>query len=233
VGESWNTAVDTLAINVLVTEHLLEALRLARCPARVVIPSTAYVYRAADRALRENDPVESTSPYALSKIATELAALRAAMSDGIGVVVARAFNHIGPRQAPTFFASSVGRQIALAEAGLQEPVIVVGNLEARRDFTDVRDTVRAYRALARLGAPGTIYNVCSGRAHATRDLLEGLVALSRVPIEVRTDPARFRPHDTPLLLGDPSRIRAATGWQPEIPIQQTLRDLVDYWRHHV
>jgi GDP-4-dehydro-6-deoxy-D-mannose reductase len=233
VGESWDTAFDTLSINVLATVHLLEALRLAGRPARIVIPSTAYVYRAADRALREDDPLESPSPYALSKIAAEVAARRAASCDGVGVVIARAFNHIGPRQAPTFFSSSVARQIAQAEAGQRDPVIVVGNLDARRDFTDVRDTVRAYRALARSGEAGAVYNVCSGRAHAARELLEGMVALSAMPIEVRTDPARFRPHDTPLLLGDPARLKAATGWQPEIPLRQTLGDLLDYWRHHV
>ncbi len=233
VGQSWDAAADTLAINVLATHHLVEAIRLAGLRSRVVVPSSAYVYRAEDRALREDDGLESSSPYAFSKIATEIIAARAAANDGLGVVTARAFNHTGPRQDPSFFAPGVARQVALVEAGRAEPVIKVGNLDARRDFTDVRDTVRAYRALAGRGRPGAVYNVCSGRAHRVRDVLDGLLALSRAPIEVRTDPARFRPHDTPLLLGDPGRIHAEVGWAPVIPLEQTLRDLLDYWRQAV
>jgi GDP-4-dehydro-6-deoxy-D-mannose reductase len=233
VGQSWETSADTLAINVLATDHLLEALRLAGLRSRVVIPSSAYVYRAADRALHEDDPLDSSSPYAFSKIGTELAGARAARYDGIEVVLARAFNHIGPRQDPSFFSSSVARQIAMIEAGRAEPVIVVGNLEAKRDFTDVRDTVRAYQALAKRGRPGQVYNVCSGRAYAVRELLDRMLALARGPIAVKTDPARLRAHDTPLLLGDPTRIKAETGWEPVISLQQTLQDLVDFWRHSV
>ncbi len=233
VGQSWDRSAETLAINVLATTHLLEALRLAGLHSRMVIPSSAYVYRASDRALREEDGLESSSPYAFSKIGTELAAARAARYDGIEVVVSRSFNHIGPRQDPAFFSSSVARQIALIEAGTIPPEIVVGNLEARRDLTDVRDTVRAYRDLARRGRPGAIYNVCSGSAYRMRDLLDLMLAHARRPISVRTDPARFRPHDTPMLLGDPARIRAEVGWAPVISMQQTLLDLIDYWRQSV
>jgi len=230
IGQSWKAATDTLSVNVLATHHLLEGLRGAGLRSRVVIPSSAYVYRPADRALTEADPIESTSPYAISKIATEMAAAKAAARDGIPVVIARSFNHIGPRQDPSFFASGVARQIAQIEAGRLEPVIRVGNLDGRRDFTDVRDTVRAYRALIDRGMPGTAYNVCSGIAHRVRDLLDELIALARVPVSVGTDPDRLRPNDRDLLLGDPSRIRRDTGWQPAVPLSQTLRDLLDYWR---
>jgi GDP-4-dehydro-6-deoxy-D-mannose reductase len=120
--------------------------------------------------------------------------------------------------------------VALIEAGRSEPVIRVGNLETRRDLTDVRDTVRAYRALAASGMPGVAYNVCSGHAYRMRDLLDTLVAQARVTVKVEPDPERLRPNDTPLLLGDPSRLRQATGWVPRIPFDQTLRDLLDYWR---
>ena len=233
VGQSWKKATDTLSINVMSTHHLLEGLRLAHLHSRVVVPSSAYVYRPADRALGEDDPVESTSPYAISKIATELAARKASARDGIPVVIARAFNHIGPRQDASFFASGVARQIALIELGRMEPIICVGSLDTRRDFTDVRDTVRAYRALATDGRPGCAYNVCSGQAYAVRDLLDGLVAHSRVPVEVRQDPDRFRPNDTPLLLGDHSRITRDTGWVAVEPLHQTLRDLLDHWRQQV
>ena len=230
VGQSWSAATDTLAVNVMGTHVLLEAIRLEGVPSRVVVPSSAYVYRAVDRALTEDDAVEAANPYAISKVATELAVARAARVDGLRAVVARSFNHIGPRQDPSFFASGVARQVALIEAGRLEPVILVGNLESRRDLTDVRDTVQAYRALADRGSPGTAYNVCSGRAYRMRDLLETLVARARVEVEVRTDPERLRPNDTPLLLGDPSRIKQATGWEPRVPIEQTLADLLDYWR---
>jgi GDP-4-dehydro-6-deoxy-D-mannose reductase len=233
VGQSWKTATETLSVNVLGTHHLLEGLRAEGLHSRVVVPSSAYVYRPAERALTEDDPVESTNPYAISKIATELAAARASRRDGIPVVVARSFNHIGPRQDPSFFASGVARQVALIEAGRIDPAIRVGNLESRRDITDVRDTVRAYRALAERGTPGQAYNVCSGQAHTMRDLLDGLVALARVRVSVEPDPERFRPNDTPLLLGDPSRIRRDVGWQPLIPIAQTLRAMLDYWRQAV
>jgi len=191
------------------------------------------VYRPADHALGEVDPLEPANPYAISKIATELAAQRATSHDAIPVVVARSFNHLGPRQDASFFGSAVARQIAQIEAGTLEPVILVGNLEARRDFTDVRDTVRAYVALAERGTPGRIYNVCSGRARMVRELLDGLTGLSRVAVTVRQDPDRFRPNDTPLLLGDPSRIAAEVGWTPEIPFPQTLQDLLDYWRQNI
>jgi GDP-4-dehydro-6-deoxy-D-mannose reductase len=230
VGQSWSAATDTLVVNVMGTHALLEALRLEGVPSRVVVPSSAYVYRPADRALTEDDPVEAANPYAISKVAMELAVARAARVDGIHAVVARSFNHIGPRQDPSFFASGAARQVALIEAGRLEPVIRVGNLESRRDLTDVRDTVRAYRALAERGTPGRAYNVCSGQAYRMRDLLDRLVARAHVTVTVEPDPARFRPNDTPLLLGDLSRIRTATGWEPRVPIEQTLHDLLDYWR---
>ena len=230
VGQSWSAATETLAVNVTGTTVLFDALRLEGVASRVVVPSSAYVYRPADRALTEDDPVEATNPYAISKVATEVAAVRAARVDGIQAVVARSFNHIGPRQDPSFFASGVARQVALIEAGRLEPVIHVGNLESRRDFTDVRDTVRAYRALAERGTPGLAYNVCSGRAHRMRDLLDGIVARARVTVTVRPDPGRFRPNDTPLLLGDPSRIRKATGWEARVSLEQTLHDLLVFWR---
>jgi GDP-4-dehydro-6-deoxy-D-mannose reductase len=230
VGQSWQAATDTLAVNVIGTHTLFEALRLEGLKSRVVVPSSAYVYRPASRALAEDDPIEANNPYAISKIATELAVVRAARVDGIQAVVARSFNHIGPRQDPSFFASGVARQVALIEAGRLEPVIHVGNLESRRDFTDVRDTVRAYRALAEHGVPGRAYNVCSGRAYRMRELLDGIVERARVTVTVQQDPDRLRPSDTPLLLGDPSLIRRTTGWEPRMPIEQTLHDLLEYWR---
>lgn len=231
VGDSWKTATDTLAINVLATHHLLEGIRAAGLRTRVVVPSSAYVYKPSDRLLSEDDPIQSTSPYALSKIATEQAAARAAKHDGIPVVVSRSFNHIGPRQAPTFFASAMAQQVARIERGRLDPVLKVGNLETFRDFTDVRDTVRAYKALVERGQPGGVYNVCSGQPMEMRALLDGIIALARVPVTVEVDPARFRPHDTPVIVGNPGRLKRELGWEPRVPLTRTLEDLLDYWRN--
>jgi len=229
VGLSWGDTARTLAINVRGTHHLLEGLRRTQSSARLVIPGSAMVYKAADRALTEDDPLVPRSPYALSKLAQEMEGLRA-IGDGLHVTVARAFNHMGPRQDPFFAASGFARRIADIEAGRWEPEIAVGNLDARRDLTDVRDTVRAYEAILERGQTGRPYNVCSGTAITIGNLLDRLLARARVPIRVRVDPARMRPNDVPLLLGNPSRIRTELGWQPEIPLDRTLDDLLDDWR---
>jgi GDP-4-dehydro-6-deoxy-D-mannose reductase len=146
------------------------------------------------------------------------------------VLVARAFNHAGPRQDPWFVASGFARRIADIEAGRWAPELSVGNLDARRDLTDVRDTVRAYRLIAERGVPGRPYNVCSGRAVSIRDLLDLMLARARMPIAVKVDPARYRPNDVPLVLGDPERIRQELGWTAEIPLEQTVDDVLQYWR---
>ena len=230
VGLSWGDAARTLAINVRATHNLLDGLRRAKVSAKVIIPSSAMVYAPADRALAEDDPLIPRSPYALSKLAQEMEGIRA-IGDGLGVTIARAFNHMGPRQDPHFAASGFARRIADIEAGRWEPEIAVGNLDARRDLTDVRDTIRAYRLILERGTPGRPYNVCSGRAITIRELLDRLLARARVPIRVRVDAARLRPNDVPLLLGDPTRIQTELGWEPEIPLDRTLDDLLDDWRN--
>ena len=232
VGQAWEQTEATLAINVRGTHHLLDGLCRAGAEARVLIPGSALVYRPASEALAEDDPLVPASPYGVSKLAQELLAGGTAAS-GVQITIARAFNHFGPRQDPAFSTSDFARQIASIEAGLQPPEISVGNLDARRDLTDVRDTVRAYRAIAERGEPGRAYNVCSGRAVAIREVLDILVARARVPIRVHVDPARFRPNDVPLLLGDPTRLRNELGWTPKIPMERTLDDILQYWREEV
>ena len=232
VGHAWEQTEATLAINVHGTHHLLDGLCQAGAGARVLIPGSALVYRPSSEALTEDHPLVPASPYGVSKLAQELLADHIPAS-GVQIAIARAFNHFGPRQDPAFSTSDFARQIASIEAGLQPPEISVGNLDARRDLTDVRDTVRAYRAIAERGQPRRAYNVCSGRAVAIREVLDMLVALARVPIQVRVDPARFRPNDVPLLLGDPSRLRDELGWTPTIPLEQTLNDILQYWRREV
>jgi len=228
VGRAWDSTESTFATNVRGTHHLLQALELAGTNARVLIPSSALVYASAGEALKEEHPLVPASPYGLSKLAQEMLGRRT--KGPPAVTVARAFNHFGPRQAPFFAAAGFARRIADIERGLWEPVISVGNLDARRDLTDVRDTVRAYRLILEHGQAGRPYNVCSGRAITIRDLLSLMIARARVPVAVKVDPARYRPNDIPLLVGDPGRLRDELGWTAQIPIEETVDDLLAYWR---
>jgi GDP-4-dehydro-6-deoxy-D-mannose reductase len=228
VGQSWASAVPTLAVNVRGTHFLLEALRLSNVTARVLLPSSAMVYRPVNEPLTEDHPLVPASPYGVSKLAQELLAARP--SERITVIIGRAFNHVGPRQDPSFAASGFARQLAEIELGRREPEVVVGNLDARREATDVRDTVRAYQIILERGQPGLPYNVSSGTAIAIGELLEMLVSRARAPVRIRVDGARFRPNDQPLLVGNPRRLREELGWTPEIPLAQTIEDLLDYWR---
>jgi GDP-4-dehydro-6-deoxy-D-mannose reductase len=228
VGRAWDSTTPTFAINVRGTHHILQAVERAGGGARVLVPSSALVYGSAAEALTESHPLLPASPYGLSKLAQEM--LAAKTCDTLPVLIPRPFNHFGPRQDPHFVASGFARRIADIEMGRWAPQISVGNLEARRDLTDVRDTVRAYQMILERGQPGRPYNICSGRAISIRELLDLLIARARVPLEVNVDPARYRPNDTPLLLGDPARLRDELGWTPRIPIEQTLDDLLEYWR---
>jgi GDP-4-dehydro-6-deoxy-D-mannose reductase len=229
VGRSWNATASTFAVNVRGTHHLLQALQQADLTARVMIPSSAMVYRPASEALTEEHPLVPSSPYGLSKLAQEMLGARA--SNGrVSVTIGRAFNHVGPRQDPAFAAAGFARQIAEIEAGRREPEVVVGNLDARRDTMDVRDTVRAYRAILNHGTPGRPYNISTGRAIAIGELLDMLCARARVAIRIRVDPDRFRPNDVALIVGDSSRLQRELGWAPAIPLSQTLDDLLEHWR---
>jgi GDP-4-dehydro-6-deoxy-D-mannose reductase len=230
VGDAWTNRAPTLAANVLATHHLLDAIRRTGVSCRVLIPGSAAVYRASSGPIAEDAPLEPTGPYALSKLAQEMLAARAMLDAGIDTVLVRAFNHIGPRQAPSFAASGFARQIARIEAGLAAPVLRVGNLESRRDITDVRDTVRAYAGLMRRATPGRPYNVCGGVAYSAGEILDRLLAISGVAARIEPDPSRMRPSDTPVLIGDNRRLREETGWRPEIGLDESLRDLLAWWR---
>ena len=219
-----------LSVNVLATHHLFDALHRADSRCRVVVPGSATVYTPSAAALTEESPIGPANPYAVSKLAQEALALRAVVEDGVEVVIARPFNHTGARQRASFAAPNMARQIAQIERGLTEPVIRIGNLNAQRDITDVRDVARAYVTLMERGATSAVYNVASGIARTMRSVLDALVARARVKVEIETDPALIRPSDTPVLLGDSRKLREATGWRPEIPFEQTLDDLLDYWR---
>jgi GDP-4-dehydro-6-deoxy-D-mannose reductase len=228
VGRAWEHVEAAFAVNVRATAHLVDALAETGTPARVLIPSSALVYEMANRPLAEEDPLVPAGPYGLSKLAQEM--LGRHLHGSVSVVVARAFNHVGPRQNPRFVASGFASRIADIEKGRREPAISVGNLDAQRDLTDVRDTVRAYYLIAEKGVAGRPYNVCSGRTMTIRQLLERLIARSGVKVELQPDPSRHRPKDTPMILGNPSRIHSELGWAPSIPLEQTLDDLLEYWR---
>jgi GDP-4-dehydro-6-deoxy-D-mannose reductase len=226
VAASWSDAAEPWRVNAVGTVNLLEAVRAKAPAARVLVVSTGDVYGQADDVpTPETAPYRPLSPYAASKTAAELAAeqFRRAGSD---VVVVRAFQHEGPGRDERFAVGSWAAQIARAEEAGRGTVLV-GNLSPRRDITDVRDVTRAYEALLDTSIPADTYNLASGRPVAMRDVLETLVSLARCAIEVEADPSRFRASEVTVVSGDPSKLQAATGWAPEIPLEQTLSDTLD------
>lgn len=225
VGRSWQEPAEFLRVNAGGTLSVLEAARRCATPPRVVVVSSAEVYgtvRPEQLPLTEQAPVRPVSPYAASKAAAEVLALQANLGHGTPVVVARPFNHIGPGQDPAFMVPGLATRILAARRNGTR-TIGVGNLEPRRDLTDVRDIVRAYRLLATAGQPGATYNVCSGRDLAVGEVLDRLLALTGAEVTAEADPALVRAVEVPVLRGDPSMLRAATGWAPAIPLDDTLR----------
>jgi GDP-4-dehydro-6-deoxy-D-mannose reductase len=230
VGASFHNTVEPLRNNVLTTHYLLDAVRRADVNCRVVITGSATVYAPSSTPLREDDDVCPASPYGLSKLAQEMVGLDTLADDGLEVIVTRSFNHTGPRQSASFVAPGFAQQIARIEGGVVPPVIQVGNIETVRDLTDVRDTVRAYALLMERGTPGTVYNVASGVRRSIRNVLYALTSRSQVPVEIVVDETRLRPQDTPAVVGDSSRLRHATGWEPSISFDRMIDDLLAYWR---
>jgi GDP-4-dehydro-6-deoxy-D-mannose reductase len=236
VHHSWLDPGATLRTNVMGLVHLVDALRGEGLAPRLLVVGSADEYGIVADAgvpVAEDAPLRPVSPYAVSKVAQGLLAIEYGRSGGPEVVRTRTFPHTGPGRGEAFAESSFARQIVEVEAGLRKPVLAVGNLEAVRDFTDVRDVVRAYWALLERGTPGAVYNVCSGRGVCVGDVLRRLIALAGVQVEIKPDPGRFRPSDIPVLVGDPARLRAATGWEPHIDLDRTLRDLLDDWRARI
>jgi GDP-4-dehydro-6-deoxy-D-mannose reductase len=227
VHTAWRAPTRALQVNAVGTQNLLEAVRASGLDCPVLVVGSALVYRPSTQPIDEVHPVGPSTPYGLSKLAQEMTGWRTSWCP---VFLTRPFNHAGPRQSDSYVTSSFARQIAEIEAGFREPVLRVGNLESLRDITDVRDTVRAYRLIVERGSPGRPYNVCTGRAYRIADLMQMLVSQSRVEIRVQTDPDRLRPSDTPVLCGSFARLAADTGWEPRIPIERTLADLLDHWR---
>ena len=226
VGQSWDAPAKTFEVNALGTVNVLAAAKRCSAMPRVVVVSSAEVYgkvRPEQVPLTEDAPLAPVSPYAASKVAAEFAAIQAHLGWGVEAVIARPFNHIGPGQSPAFVVSALAERIkAAAAAG--ERTIKIGNRTPRRDLTDVRDVVRAYRLLAERGRPGEVYNVCTGRDVVIGDLAQRMIELASpgAPIELVEDPELLRPVDVPVLRGDPTKLRRDTGWEPDIPLDATL-----------
>jgi GDP-4-dehydro-6-deoxy-D-mannose reductase len=237
VPASWSGPADTFTTNVLAQVHLLEAmrdLRLTDVPIQVAGSSEEYgLVHPEETPITEENPLRPLSPYAVSKVTQDLMAWQYHRSFGLRTVRTRAFNHEGPRRGDVFVTSNFAKQIAEIEAGRRPPVLEVGNLTARRDWHDVRDTVRAYWLAATEGEPGEVYNIGRGEALSIQEMLDLLLSMAKVDVEVRPVPERMRPSDVELLVCDPTKFRERTGWEPKIPFDQTLADSLDYWRERV
>ena len=236
VPTSWHAPAESLETNIIGQLNVFEALRQTDCDARIHIAGSSEEYGLVYRdevPITEANPLRPLSPYAVSKVAQDLLAYQYFRSYGTHTIRTRGFNHTGPRRGEVFVVSNFAKQIALIEAGTRKPTIRVGNLEAERDFTDVRDVVRGYWLILEHGEAGDVYNIASGKTWKIRDVLDLLLSFSEVDIKVEVDPERLRPSDVELLLGDASKLRAVTGWEPVIPFEQTARETLDYWRARV
>jgi GDP-4-dehydro-6-deoxy-D-mannose reductase len=233
---SWDAPIATMRANVEGTINVLESVRRHVPQARVHIAGTSAEYGPVgpdEVPIREDQPLRPGSPYGVSKVAAELSGLQYHASYGLHVLVTRSFNHVGPRQGDRCSIQTFCRQMALIEAGKQEPQLYVGNLEPRRDFTHTRDVARALWLLLEYGTPGEVYNLCSGRATRIGDIVQMVVERGTVPVTVTVDPARLRPVDEPILMGDNTKLRAATGWQPEVAVETIVDELLEYWRQQI
>jgi len=236
VPTSFADPWDTLQTNVRAQLNLLEAVRRSGRDVRVLVVGSTEEYGAPkpdELPLTEESALRPSNPYAVSKVAQDFMGLQYHLAYGLPVVRVRPFNHTGPGQAPRFVVPAFASQIARIEAGLQEPVMKVGNLDAARDFTDVRDIVRAYHLAVEQGEPGDVYNLASGQPQSVRGLLEMLLSYSQVDIRVERDPDRYRPVDVPVVYGSAEKFHRRTGWEPQIPFEQTLRDVLAYWREQI
>lgn len=233
VSASWKDPSGTLRVNAGGTIHLLEALRSEQLTPRIVLVGSGEQYgmvHPEDNPIREECPFRPANPYAASKAAQDLYGYQYFVAYGLPILRARPFNHFGPRQTSTFVIANFARQIALIEAEKAEPVLSVGNLQARRDFLPVEDVVAAYLAIAEQGRPGEAYNIGSGQARSIRAMLDLLLTFARRSIQLREDPARLRPVDVPLLEADTSRLRADTNWRPAVQFESALQGTLNYWR---
>ncbi len=236
VQSSWASPANTLEVNITGSVHLFEAVRKSGLDVTIQIACSSEEYGKVmpdELPIKETNPLRPLSPYAVSKIAMDYLGYQYYESYGVKIIRTRGFNHTGPRRGDVFAESTFAKQIAEIEKGISKPVVYVGNLEAKRDYTDVRDMVRAYYLSVQKCQPGEVYNISSGNAWRIRDVLDMLLSMSSVKIKVVPDKDRMRPSDVEVLIGDASKFRKITGWKPEIPFQKTLEDLLNYWRKKV
>lgn len=232
-GESFAAPAKFINNNVDAQINLFEAIKSASISPRVLIVSSAEVYGDVDPdnlPIDENTPIRPANPYGVSKVAQDFMGLAYFLSDKIPVIRVRPFNHIGPRQTPSFVVARFAKAIAEMEKGLNEPILKVGNLEAKRDFTDVHDMVQLYVDLIEKGEPGEVYNAGSGHSIKIAEILNKLLSLSTKEIKVEQDQSLIRPIDTPELVCNNTKVKQATGWEPKIEIDQTLKETLDYFR---
>lgn len=230
---SFENPSEFISNNIAAQVNLFEAVRVAKINPRILAVSSAEVYGDVDPKdlpIDENTPMRPVNPYAVSKVAQDFLGLQYFLSYKIPIIRVRPFNHIGPRQSPQFVVASFAKKIADIEKGKMEPVLKVGNLEARRDFTDVKDMVEAYSRILEKGEPGEVYNIGFGKSYKIEDILNRLLSLSEKKITVEKDPSLMRPIDVPDLVCDNSKIKKATGWEPATPIDETLKATLEYWR---
>jgi GDP-4-dehydro-6-deoxy-D-mannose reductase len=236
VPTSWHAPAETLNTNIIGEVNLFEAVRDLGLDPIIQVTGSSEEYGLVDEKelpITEENTLRPLSPYAVSKIAQDFLGYQYYKSYGIRVIRTRAFNHTGPRRGEVFVVSNFAKQIAEIEAKIKEPVIKVGNLKSKRDFTDVRDMVKAYWLAVENCEPGEVYNISSGKATSIKEILNKLIKMSEVEISVAKDPERMRPSDVNVLVGDSTKFREITGWKPEIPFQKTLEDTLNYWREKV
>jgi GDP-4-dehydro-6-deoxy-D-mannose reductase len=236
VPTSWKAPSETMTTNVVGQINIFEAMRELKLESRVQLACSSEEYGMVyedEIPIKETNTLRPLSPYGVSKVAQDLLGYQYHESYGLHIVRTRGFNHTGPRRGDVFVSSNFSKQIAMIEEGKQEPVLRVGNLQARRDFTDVRDMIRGYWLALEKGEPGEVYNIGSGKDVTIQRMLDILLSFSSIDIEVRQDPDRMRPSDVEVLRADNTKFCALTGWKPEIPLDKTLADLLDYWRERV
>lgn len=236
VPTSWGSPAVTLEVNIVGSANVFEAVRQVGIDPVIQIACSSEEYGLVlenEIPIKETNPLRPLSPYAVSKLAMDYLGYQYYQSYKTKIVRTRGFNHTGPRRGDTFAESTFAKQIALIEIGKQEPVISVGNLEASRDYTDVRDMARAYLLAVEKCDPGDVYNIATGSAIKIADVLKLLLSFSKIKVEIRPDPARMRPSDVPVLIGDSSKFQKKTGWSPQIPFEKTALDLLNYWRERV